>query len=269
MRIDNIKRIVRSNLPESIVGMLQSLWQSGRVLLNDGYFTFRHRQVILIKAATVVYGQYNQPIIADTILKSRRDGFFLDIGANHPVNNSNSHFFESQRNYRGIALDPLGKYENLWSELRPRSRFMNVAAGSAEGQIEFFEHENTDGWADQLSYTADSKLNDGRTKGRSVTRIRIDSIPDLPTPIDVVSLDVEGAEAEVLQGFGTLRPTVLIVENCFGIAGNEALRAQIAAMGYRQVARVSYIDDIFVRNDFDVDRQALRRLSKLHHGMFA
>jgi len=129
---------------------------------------------------------------------------------------------------------------------------MNVAAGATTGTVRFFEHANVDGWADQLSYTELSS--NGRagqaTPSRIVNVIPLAEVQGLPDPVSFASIDVEGAETEVLKGFkDSLRPYVLVVENCFGPIGSNALRDQVRAMGYALVARISYIDDVYVRND--------------------
>jgi FkbM family methyltransferase len=197
-------------------------------------------------------------------------GFFLDVGANHPEFNSNTFFFEKQRGFSGIALDPLEQYRSGWAEMRPRTRFLNWAAGSGPGQIQFFQHANTDGWADQLSFTALSGRGPtGQGEGRMVRMVALADIPELPTDVAFASIDVEGAECEVLKGFReTLRPRVLVVENCFGPVGDRALRKQVRGMGYELVGRISYIDDVYLRADLAATSPRLADLKKQRSGLF-
>jgi len=66
--------------------------------------------------------------------------------------------------------------------------------------------------------------------------------------IDVVSIDVEGWEMEVLQGFDIekYKPKVLIVENLF----NDPVYVEsFASKGYRRWSR-NLINDIYVRHGF-------------------
>jgi FkbM family methyltransferase len=251
MQLDRIKARTRSIAPGLSTHLLQPLWQAGRRHANKAYLKITHPEIVLLEVGRVTSGQFNQPDLIDFLLSGKRDGFFIDIGANHPSYNSNSYFFETERGYCGWAFDPLDKYADLWSQQRSRTTYRPLALGSVNGSVRFFEHANDDGWADQLSYTAVSPLADGNDRpGRSVPMSRLDELEGLPTEIDFVSLDVEGAELDVLQGFGSkIRPSILLVENCFGIAGNEAIRHFVIAMGYRFSARVTYVDDLFVRSD--------------------
>ena len=73
----------------------------------------------------------------------------------------------------------------------------------------------------------------------------------------------------VLSGFkNNLRPQVLVVENCFGPIGSTELRNQIRSMGYSLVARISYIDDIYVHVDFPGEIPNLRKLRNLRRDLF-
>jgi len=249
--IDKLKKILSKYLPIRILKILKNIWQLSRRLLNKIYFIIKYPNTIVLYSRLDSTGQNNQPEIIDYLLSRKTDGYFIDIGANHPQNNSNTHFFEIQRKYSGMAFDPLQKYTALWAEERPRTVFKNVALGASSGNITFIEFANTDGWQDQLSFTSDSPLFDStHMTGKPVKVERLDHISDLQSEIDFLSLDVEGAELAVLQGLGSVvRPRIMLVENCFGIAGNREIRDFMLAIGYEFVFRISYIDDLYVRID--------------------
>lgn len=68
---------------------------------------------------------------------------YLDIGANHPVKNSVTNFFYRE-GWRGVAVDPLPQFANLWSRHRPEDVFLTAvvgAAGNPEDAMNFFEYE--------------------------------------------------------------------------------------------------------------------------------
>jgi FkbM family methyltransferase len=249
--INSLKQILNKYLPNKIFIVLKRLWQLSRRLLNKQYFIIKYPNTIVLYPNSDSTGQHNQPEIIDYLLDRKTGGYFIDIGANHPQNNSNTHFFEKQRKYSGMAFDPLQKYAALWAEERPRTAFKNVALGASAGEITFVEFANTDGWQDQLSFTSDSPLFDSKhMTGKPVKVERLDHISDVPSDIDFLSLDVEGAELAVLHGLGSVvRPRIMLVENCFGIAGNREIREFMLAIGYQFVIRISYIDDLYVRLD--------------------
>lgn len=251
MTLNSTKNTIARWLPSSILPFAQAGWQRTRRALNHASCRLQYGKTVVIYPKSQSSGQLNQPEILDFLLGKKENGYFVDIGANHPEYNSNTHYFETNKKYHGIAFDPLQKYADLWKSNRPRTRFENLALGAAQGEVTFVEHDNTDGWQDQLSFTSDSPLFNSETMvGKIVKVIRLDEIDEIPKDIDFLSLDVEGAEISVLKGFGSsIRPKIMLVENCFGISGNNEIRELAISMGYKFIFRISYIDDLYVRDD--------------------
>lgn len=249
--LHSLKNNVRKWFPTPLLTIAQLGWQFARRVLNQAVCNIRYPDAVVLYPKSQSTGQFNQPEILDFLLNGKESGYFIDIGANHPEFNSNTYFFEKERRYKGIAFDPLQKYSQLWVLRRPGTRFENVALGAAGGEVSFVEHENTDGWQDQLSFTSDSPLFDQATMvGKSVPVVRLDEIVGLPHNVDFLSLDVEGAEISVLQGFGNaVRPRIMLIENCFGVSGNKEIRNLVLSMGYKFVFRISYVDDLYIRDD--------------------
>ena len=51
-------------------------------------------------------GQYGQPGIVDGYLRGRKNGFFIECGAQNGELISNSLFFELRRNWTGLLIEP-------------------------------------------------------------------------------------------------------------------------------------------------------------------
>mgnify|MGYP001249363961 CR=1 FL=1 len=49
--------------------------------------------------------QLGQDRFVDSALRSKRNGYFVDIGAAHPVDINNTHFLEKKLNWSGISID--------------------------------------------------------------------------------------------------------------------------------------------------------------------
>jgi len=67
------------------------------------------------------FGQANQDKFVLNILKEKRNGYFLEIGSNHPININNSYLLEKQYDWKGIMIDYDGSYLELYKIHRPNS----------------------------------------------------------------------------------------------------------------------------------------------------
>jgi hypothetical protein len=66
-------------------------------------------------------GQAEQDKFVLNVLKNKRDGFFVEIGSNHPVNISNSFLLESQYGWKGIMVEYDSSFLPLYEQHRPNS----------------------------------------------------------------------------------------------------------------------------------------------------
>jgi len=84
------------------------------------------------------YSQYGEDVVLWEYFGGKRDGFFLEAGANHPTTCSQTWLFE-QQGWKGILIEPIGKNcENL-RQHRPGSRVFQFALGAPEqrGRAQF------------------------------------------------------------------------------------------------------------------------------------
>lgn len=52
------------------------------------------------------------------LLKKSDCGYYLEIGAGHPINMSNSYFFEKKFRWKGISIDISNDYNEIWHSIR-------------------------------------------------------------------------------------------------------------------------------------------------------
>lgn len=170
------------------------------------------------------------------------DRCILDVGANVGI-----HSLAWARLAPVVALEPApGTHSRLEANvaangLQDRIRTLRTAAGDAVGEVDFFVAADS----------AFSSLNDtGRIRIRERTRVpctTLDALAaELPLPVGLLKIDVEGLERAVIAGAAELlrrdRP-VLLVEIYGGAASNpdpERTIADIRAYGYEPFV---YADD--------------------------
>jgi FkbM family methyltransferase len=198
--------------------------------------------------------QFGQDYFISTELFANfRCGVFLDIGCNQPEYLNNTYFFEKKNGWTGLAFDPIARYAGAWSAERSAA-FLAVALGASDGEKEFVEIDNCEGWTNMMSAFADKARPEDLQMGYKSYSVTVRCVSNLLdqyniAKVDFASIDVEGAELDVLSGFDLEKhgPKVLLIENRKGFTGDQHLRDYLTARGYRLYARIWTCDDVFVK----------------------
>ena len=69
-------------------------------------------------------GQSNQDKFILNVLKQKNNGYFLEIGSNHPVNINNTYLLEKNYDWRGIMVEYDSSYLSLYQTYRPNSIYI-------------------------------------------------------------------------------------------------------------------------------------------------
>jgi hypothetical protein len=67
------------------------------------------------------FGQAQQDKFVLNILKEKKNGYFLEIGSNHPIYINNSYLLETKYDWKGIMVEYESKFLPLYKEHRPNS----------------------------------------------------------------------------------------------------------------------------------------------------
>lgn len=195
------------------------------------------------------YSQAYQDYFMDRfIFRKKEGGFFLDIGGNDPVHISNTYFFEKNRGWTGLAFEPIPEQRGKWKTART-TECLPYALGSKDGESEFCQYEDQamSGFSRVVEY-------EGRVKARwKVPVRRLSGILEERgiKHVDFVSLDVEGAEIEVLKGidFSRVKIDCFTIENNKGflIHKEQRVRRFMLNAGYKLKARL-WLDEVWIRD---------------------
>ena len=85
------------------------------------------------------FSEMNEEIIIRHFFKDRRGGFFLDVGAYHYRDGSNTYYLEKYLNWKGIAIDANGEFAQGYRQHRPRTMFYNFfVSDKSDEKAEFY-----------------------------------------------------------------------------------------------------------------------------------
>lgn len=171
-------------------------------------------------------------------------GFYVDIGAHHPMKFSNTRYFY-ELGWSGICVDPLPGSAGLFTKWRPRDIFLQagVAAEECEMTYYMFDEPALNTFSENTAReNADKVKTKKQVKLLPLRRILADHLPH-GRRIDFLSVDVEGLDLEVLRSndWATFRPLVVLIEETSPIALKEVQELDCSIymkqQGYESFAR--------------------------------
>lgn len=165
------------------------------------------------------FSQEGEDLILGRIFERKTKGFYVDVGAYHPVRFSNTHLFY-QKGWRGINIDPMPGGMKIFDEIRPQDINIEAAVSDLEVELDYYSFNegalNT--FSDELAEER-SKL-DGyfiqfqrKIKTKKLSDILDEYLPENQI-IDFFSIDTEGHDLNVLQSnnWEKYSPQIVITE---------------------------------------------------------
>lgn len=197
------------------------------------------------------YSQYGEDLILARYL-SAGPGFYVDVGAFHPSTWNNTKRLYEQ-GWTGVNVEPIRSRWQLFIEERTRDLSLNCGVGTVPGSARFYEMVpaeystfNRD-FADKMTSAGVAQLGDSyEVTVRTLADIL--ELAEVPPRWDLLSLDVEGRDADVLRSndWSRFRPRYVLVE----IYHDDAVEKTLLAHNYKRVY-ANHANALFVDQDLE------------------
>jgi FkbM family methyltransferase len=184
-------------------------------------------------------------------------GVFVELGANDGYAQTNTYYLERWRGWTGVLIEPIPQLAEKARRLRKRSQVFQAACVPFD-----FSGDTISMTYSNLMSVVEGAMHDPQAEaehvawGARLQRLQpytlivpartLTSILDEAqvSVIDLLSLDVEGYEADVLRGldFARFRPHVIVAE----ARHRDEVDAVLEAAGYTLTAKLSDMDCVYV-----------------------
>ena len=208
----------------------------------------------------ISYASNFEDVVLARVLNDKTDGFFIDIGANHPeIGSVTKHF--SDLGWRGINVEPDTLMLDILKKQRPRDINLSVGISRVCSEKTFYQVFQNNGLS-----TFDPKVAKRlKEQGFDMLEKKLEtiSLAELAKQhigkrlVDFLKIDVEGHEHEVIAGadFTCLRPRILVIEATIpssNILNHESWESILLNAGYHFVL-FDGINRFYVRDeDFSI-----------------
>jgi FkbM family methyltransferase len=158
------------------------------------------------------YSQWKQDEYLDKVIfKGKSNGIFIDIGAHDGISLSNTYYFEKNLNWTGLCIEP---HKDVFTLLKKnRNCYLeNVAISDSEKNVKYLKisgaPEMLSGLVDNYDprhierITNETINNGGSIDIVDMKCVSLNSLLEKYNinHIDYMSIDVEGAELDILKG---------------------------------------------------------------------
>ena len=162
------------------------------------------------------YAMNNEDTAILNYFKDRKNGFYVDVGCYHPIHRNNTHLLHMQ-NWSGVNIDTSKFSIDLFNFMRPKDLNYNCAISDKNKNIKLFYQKELSQLSTIEKGQAESVFQ-GEIKEKEIEAFTLDEILSRDkykdSKIDLLDIDVEGADLKVLRGlsFDKFKPELVCVE---------------------------------------------------------
>ena len=155
-------------------------------------------------------------VIIENIFRDNDNGLYIDVGCQHPIKNNNTYLL-NKKGWSGINIDLDKDNIDLFNFSRPNDENVNIAISNKISEVDLFYYHKKS----PINTIEKKTSNYQQAKVSEIKKIKTNTLDNIilntkfkNSKFDFLSVDVEGHELKVLEGFdlNLYAPDVIVVE---------------------------------------------------------
>jgi len=177
------------------------------------------KKILFDNYSTKLYSQEGEDTILSRIFEKKKTGFYVDVGAHHPMRFSNTYFFY-KKGWMGINIDAMPGSMKIFNKLRKRDINLEMAISDKREVIKYYIF-NESALNTFSKNVVNKRLSSDKYKiifTKELETMLLREVLDIYLPknrkIDFLNIDVEGLEFRVLKSndWEKYKPKVILIE---------------------------------------------------------
>jgi len=217
------------------------------------------------------YSQFGEDITAANLLRNVETGFYVDVGAHHPLRHSNTAMFHMQ-GWQGVNIEPMQEGFSAFAQYRPHAINVRAAVHNEAESVTLYKFRG--GLANTIMENRAQDLRKSmEVVGEEVVpALSLNDVFERHVPrgvrVNYLSVDIEGYDPEAIAAFdlGTYRPDVVCTEihrpDMLALGEETAVRF-MSEHGY-QLYAINVYSFTFVNIEAAAGHLDMRRVVRLH-----
>tara|TARA_B110000503_G_scaffold15306_1_gene21349 strand:- start:50 stop:796 length:747 start_codon:yes stop_codon:yes gene_type:complete len=188
------------------------LYKPGFNFFKVIYFIYQYLKTKKILKQKIFYSNWGVDMLADDFFKKKKYGVYIDIGCHQPFLNNNTYRLY-KRGWTGINIDLDFNSIDLFNFFRKKDFNINTAISDKNEETDLYFFHNRSA-INTLSKESGVKAKEIRKIKTHTLNDIIENSPFKDKKINYLSIDVEGHEISVLNGFdlNKYKPELVIIE---------------------------------------------------------
>ena len=161
------------------------------------------------------YSMDGEDLIIFDYFKNKKKGFFIDVGCYHPIHRNNT-FLLYKKGWQGLNIDIHSFSIDLFNYIRTKDLNYNFAVSDKNEKLNMYYQKELSQLS-TIEYGQAKKVFQGPIKEKKIQALTLNEIlkkSKIEKKIDLLDIDVEGADLKGLQGlsFDKYKPELVCVE---------------------------------------------------------